>query len=546
MDASNKQRVSLPIFVGSVVPAAVLVVILIGFPEQASATIDWLFESLCSNFGWLFLGIVVCIAIFSLIVAISPWGAIKLGGADEKKQYSDFTWAAMLFTAGLGTALVVMSYIEPVMFMDSPPFGIERLSEEALEFALVPDQFLFGFLAWLVYIPGVIAVGLALYVRREQKLRLSTACNPAIGEQSDKGLGAIIDVLGNVAVIGGISSALGLGVPIITTLIHKLTGIPEGLWLTLAVLLVWTAVFASSVYLGLDKGIKRLSTFNVYLFGVVIIFVATVNPIGDAIHLWVSSLGLMFDNFGKLAFGVNAFGESDFTQSWVVFYWAWWLTYAPMMGVFVARISRGRTVRQIIGGMMVFGALACMMCFAWFGSYSVSLQHSGAVDLVSIFVEAGREETFYAILETMPFAPAIEVAYIVLLFVFCATSIDSTAYVLASTCVDNLSGDEQPKRWMRMTWAILLLLFTLGLVLVGGLQTLQTATVLTGLPMIAVVALLMAACVKGLKAASRKDEPSNTGFRVVGAADAAVQGIAAPTDQADQPSGAGTAHDSDA
>ena len=505
MGTSGKQRINLPIFVGSVVPVAVLVVLLIGFPENAASVVDTLFTSLCSNFGWLFLGIVVVIAVFSLVVAISPWGAVKLGGPDEEKQYSNFAWAAMLFTAGLGTALVVMSYIEPVMFMDSPPFGIERLSEEAYEFALVPDQFLFGFLAWLVYIPGVIAVGLALYVRRNQALRLSTACSPAIGEQSGKAPGAIIDILGNVAVIGGISSALGLGVPIITTLIHKLTGIPEGLWLTLAVLFVWTLVFASSVYLGLDKGIKRLSSFNVYLFGAVIIFVATVNPLSDAIHLWVNSLGLMFDNFGKLAFGVNAFGESDFTQNWVVFYWAWWLTYAPMMGLFVARISRGRTVRQIIGGMMVFGALACMMCFAWFGSYSVSLQHSGALDVVSIFVEAGREEAFYAILETMPFAPVVEVAYIVLLFVFCATSIDSTAYVLASTCVDNLSGDEQPKRWMRMAWAVLLLLFTLGLVLVGGLQTLQTATVLTGLPMIVVVALLMVACVRGLRASSSRE-----------------------------------------
>ncbi len=506
MGTSGKQHVNLPIFVGSVVPVAILVVILVGFPSQAESVIDELFAALCGNFGWLFLGIVIIIAIFSLIVAVSPWGSVKLGGPDEKKQYSDFTWAAMLFTAGLGTALVVMSYIEPVMFMDSPPFGIERLSEEAFEFALVPDQFLFGFLAWLIYIPGVIAVGLALYVRRESKLRLSAACDPAIGAHSDKGLGAVIDVLGNIAVIGGISSALGLGVPIITTLIHKLTGIPEGLWLTLAVLLVWTAVFASSVFLGLDKGIKRLSTFNVYLFGAVIIFVATVNPIGDAIHLWVNSLGLMVDNFGKLAFGVNAFGENDFTQNWVVFYWAWWLTYAPMMGLFVARISRGRTVRQIIGGMMVFGALACMMCFAWFGSYSVSLQHSGAVDLVAIFSEAGREEAFYAILQTMPLAPVIEVAYIILLFVFCATSIDSTAYVLASTCVDNLMGDEQPKRWMRMTWAILLLLFTLGLVLVGGLQTLQTATVLTGLPMVAIVALLMVSCVKALRVASAAQE----------------------------------------
>ena len=233
-----------------------------------------------------------------------------------------------------------------------------------------------------------------------------------------------------------------------------------------------------------------------------LIFIATVNPIGDAIRLWVNSLGLMVDNFGKLAFGINAFGESDFTQNWVVFYWAWWLTFAPMMGLFVARISRGRTVREVIVGMMVFGALASMMCFAWFGSYSVSLQHSGSVDLVAIFAQSGREEAFYAILETMPFAPIVEVAYIVLLFVFCATSIDSTAYVLASTCIDDLPSEAQPKRWIRMVWAILLLLFTLGLVLVGGLETLQTATVLTGLPMTAIVALLIAADIKGLREVS--------------------------------------------
>lgn len=501
MDATHEQHVNWPIFIASIAPIACLITLLIGFPSQASEVIDSLFAALCNNFGWLFLGIVVIIALFSIGIAISPLGSVKLGGKNEEKQYSNFTWAAMMFTAGLGTALVVMSYIEPVMFLDSPPFGIERLSEEAFEFALVPDQFLYGFLAWLIYVPGIIGVAIALYVRHENTLRLSSACRPAIGHHAGKALGTAIDALGNIAVIGGISSALGLGVPIITTMVHKLTGIPEGIWLTLSVLIIWTALFASSVFLGLDKGIKRLSTFNVYLFGAVIIFVATVNPIGDAIRLWVSSLGLMVDNFGKLAFGIGAFGENDFTQNWVVFYWAWWLTFAPMMGLFVARISRGRTVREVIVCMMVFGALASMMCFAWFGSYSVSLQHSGTVDLVSIFAASGREEAFFAILETMPLAPVIEVAYIVLLFVFCATSIDSTAYVLASTCIDDLPGEAQPKRWVRMAWAILLLLFTLSLVIVGGLQTLQTATVLTALPMIAIVVLLMIASFKGLRKA---------------------------------------------
>ena len=511
MDNGKKQCVHWHILIGSAIPVSLLIIVLIGFPQQSSLFVDLLFEGLCANFGWLFLGVVVCIGIFSIALAISPLGSIRLGGVDEQKQYSNFSWAAMMFTAGLGTALVVMSYLEPVMFLDTPPFGIERLSGEAFRFALVPDQFLYGFLAWLIYIPGIIGVAVSLHVRGEQTLRLSAACRPTIGAKGSGFLGTAIDVLGNVAVIGGISSALGLGVPIITFIVHKLTGIPEGFWLTLAVLLLWTILFATSVFLGLDKGIKRLSTFNVYLFGAVIILVGTVNPLGDAIHLWIGSLGLMLDNFGKLAFGVSAYGDSDFVQNWVVFYWAWWLTYAPMMGLFVARISRGRTVRGVIVGILVFGALASMACFAWFGSYAISLQQGGTVDLVSIFADAGREAAFYAILQTMPLAPAVEVVYIVLLFVFCATSIDSTAYVLASTSMDNLPVNAQPRRWIRVAWAVMLLLFTLGLVLVGGLQTLQTATILTALPMVAIVILLMVSNVKGLRHASEQQAKTMTG-----------------------------------
>lgn len=513
--SSKSQRVSKPIFIGTITVITILIVLLVFFFPLFSQVVENALSFLCYDIGWLFILTVIAITLFCVYLAFSRLGNVKLGGKDEPKQYSNFAWASMMFTTGLGTALVVMSYIEPIMFLDNPPFNIAPLSDEAYEFALVPDQFLYGILAWLIYVPGVVAIGLALYTRNERRLRISTACKPILGKHADRKTGKLIDILGNIAIIGGVSSALGLGVPIVTMLIHQLTGIPEGIWLTLAVLGVWTLVFGTSVYKGLDKGIKRLSTFNVYLFGVIIIFIATVNPVNQAISMWVNSLGLMLDNFGKLAFGTDPFGKSGFAQGWVVFYWAWWLAFAPMMGLFVARISRGRTVRQIIGGMICFGALPCMACFAWFGSYSVMLQHEGIVDLVTILSTAGREEVFYTILETMPFAPVIEAAYIVLLFIFCATTIDSTAYVVASTCIDNLGGDEQPSRWMRMVWAVALLLFALGLVLTGGLDIIQAATVATALPMIAIVALLMASALRGLKTAdapaldtSERDTPS--------------------------------------
>lgn len=503
---SKTQRTSKPIFIGTLSLVAALIIVVALFFQTFSQAVESALAFLRFDIGWLFIVIVIVIALFAAYIAFSPLGNVKLGAEDEPKQYSDFAWASMMFTAGLGTALVVMSYIEPVMFLDNPPFGIAPLSDDAFEFALVPDQFLYGALAWLIYVPGVIAVALALYSRNEKKLRLSTACKPMLGKHADRGTGALIDILGNIAIIGGVSSALGLGIPMITKLIHKLTGIPEGIWLTLVVLLAWTLLFGASVYLGLDKGIKRLSTFNIYLFGAIIIFISTVNPVNQAISMWLNSIGLMIDNFGKLAFGTDPFARNGFAQGWVVFYWAWWLSFAPMMGLFVARISRGRTVRQVIGGMLCFGALACMACFAWFGSYAVSLQHEGVVDLVSILASAGREEVLYAILETMPFAPVIEVAYIVLLFVFCATTIDSTAYSIASTCIDNLNNDEQPVRWMRMVWAVAILLFSLGLVLTGGLEVIQAATVVAALPMVAIIALLMVSLLRGLKAERKRLE----------------------------------------
>ena len=500
---SKSQRVSKSIFIGTATLIALLIILLVFFFPAFSQVVKGALSFLCYDIGWLFIITVIVIALFCVYLAFSRLGNIKLGGKNEPKQYSNFAWASMMFTTGLGTALVVMSYIEPVMFLENPPFGIEPLSDEAFEFALVPDQFLYGILAWLIYVPGVVAIGLALYSRNERRLRISSACKPVIGKHADRGSGKLIDILGNIAIIGGVSSALGLGVPIVTMLVNRLTGIPEGVWLTVAVLAIWTLLFGTSVYMGLDKGIKRLSLFNIYLFGAIIIFIATVNPVNQAISMWVNSLGLMLDSFGKLAFGTDPFGKSDFAQGWVVFYWAWWLAFAPMMGLFVARISRGRTIRQIIGGMICFGALPCMACFAWFGSYAVTLQHEGIVDLVTTLSTVGREEVFFTILETMPLAPFIEAAYIVLLFVFCATTIDSTAYVVASTCIDNLGGDEQPPRWMRMVWAIALLLFALGLVLTGGLDILQAATVATALPMVAIVVLLMISAFRGLRDATK-------------------------------------------
>lgn len=261
--------------------------------------------------------------------------------------------------------------------------------------------------------------------------------------------------------------------------------------LLIGVFVLWFAIFSTSVWKGLDKGIKVLSDINIYIAVLFIVFVMVVVGVNRVVDVEINSIGLFISNFFHMSFNTDPFGQTGFPQKWTVFYWGWWLSYIPIMGLFTARISRGRTIRQVILGMIGYGSLGCLLSFSALGCYSLDLQLSGKVDLVTILATQGKEAALITILDTLPFPMLTGIVFTVLTIIFMATTIDSSAYILASATTKNLRGSEQPPRWNRLTWAVVFVLFALALTRIGGLETMQTASVLTGLPMIFVCGLTL-------------------------------------------------------
>lgn len=479
------------IFIPSILLAMIAILVMLLAPDTATAVINSIFYFLTHDMGWMYLITILVLLAFSLWIAFSKYGSIKLGSETDPKQYSDWSWTAMIFAAGMSIAVVLLGFIEPINLLRTPPLDAVPLSEEAYPLAHMYAQFFEGPIAWGVYGPASAAVAYTLYVRHDNVLRFSNACAPVLGRQTNGTIGITIDVLIMLGMIGGVSTSLGMGTPAVTALIEHITGIPQSPLMTLFVLFVWAFIFGTSVFLGLDKGIKRLSDINLYLLFALMIVVFFSMPINEFFYMECNSIGLVIDNFGQLTLGSGVFNGNTFTEEWTTFYWAWWLAFMPMIALFGARISKGRTMRQMILGELLYGGGGSLLVFGLFGAYSLHLQHSGTLDLVSILETSGREQALIAILQTLPFSKILIVMVLVLIFIFLATTIDSTAYTLASVCTVHLTGDEQPARWNRMTWAVVLLFFSLGLILVGGLQTIQTAALLLAFPLIFITAIIM-------------------------------------------------------
>ena len=502
----QKQTVEKSIFIPSILLVACLAVCILLMPESSSKIIYRLFDFLTNELGWLYLAIAAVILFFSLWAAFSKYGRIRLGGENEKKQYSEFHWSSMMFTAGMGVGVAVLSFIEPLSFLASEYFDVVPLSDKAYEYAHMYDQFLWGISGWAIYVPATLAVAYILFIKKGKVLRMSSTCEDLFSSEKTKKLsGRIIDVISVFGTVGGMATTLGMAVPTLTVLIEYFIGIPQSFLLTCSVLAVFVVIFGSSVYFGLEKGIKNLSSINMYIFGLFIIAVAFKTPLLKVLNLELNSIGLMFDNFWELTFGTDPFSKGGFSHDWVIFYWAWFLAFVPMMALFVARISKGRTVRQLVLGEIIWGAGGSMSVFALFGGYSLHLQKTGTVDLVSVLKTSGSERTIVAILETLPVPGIIFIIYALLLTLFISTTMDSTAYVLSSICTRQITGDEQPARWNRMLWALLLALFALGFILIGGLQTVQTASIVTGFPMLFVSVITMVSARKMFKSHSGKN-----------------------------------------
>ena len=484
------EKVDRSIFLGGILTVVAVSLPLALFPDAASAVLGKVLSVITANFSWLYLLTGAGAFFFMMWLAFSRYGRIRLGRAEDEPEFSKFNWIAMLFCAGIGISIVNWAFVEPLYFLNTPPLGHVANSVDGAEWAAMYPMFHWGFVPWALYLLPSIPIAYALFVRQENVVRLSHACRGVLGNAVDGNLGRAIDLIVIFSIMGGVGTSLGLSVPLVSTLVGEMTGLPESFGLHMVILAAWTLLFGWSVWKGLGSGIKILSDINVGLAVLLLVFVLAVGPTVYILNLWTNSFGLFMDNFFRINFWTDPVAGGSFPRDWTVFYWAWWIAYTPMMGLFVARISRGRTIRELILNGVGWGSLGCWAFFAIWGGYALHLEMNGIIPASEILKSGGTPATVVAILKTLPGSWLVLPVFTALCFVFLATTLDSSAYVVASICSKDLSGYEEPVRWLRLVWALAIAFVGVGLLSVGGLEAVQLSTVIVALPMIPVLVIL--------------------------------------------------------
>lgn len=487
------------IFWPSLIVILIISSLLTIWPEKGEAAVNALFAFITGEFGWLFLLFGAFCFVILLWLAFGRYGNVVLGGSDDKPEFSYFSWIGMLFTAGIGIGIMLWAIIEPIYYLNSPPFGVEPFSPLAVEWAHMYGLFHWGFSAWAIYCLPTIPIAYAVYVRKENSLRISTSCRALLGNRVDGPVGIIIDIIIVFGLVGAVGTSLGLAVPLVSTLFGNIFGLEDSIYLNIFVLGLWILIFVFSLFKGLNKGIKILSDFNMGLALVFAAFVLLAGPTVFILKMWTNSFGLMTGNFLRMTFWMDPITKSGFPEAWTIFYWAWWIAYAPMMGLFVARISRGRTIKELVIAECVFGTLGCWVFFAIFGAYSLHLEINNIAPISQVLQESGQNLAILTVISNLPASSLCLIAYTILCFVFLATTLNSSAYTIASICTKELRGDEEPARWNRVFWAFSIGSVAIGLLLVGGLRPVQLSTIVGALPLIPVLLILTFSGLKMLK-----------------------------------------------
>ena len=486
-----------PVFIVSSLTVIAFVAAALLFRDTAAGLSGALYAWLTSTLDWVFMAAANVFVLFCLVLLASPLGRIRLGGPDAKPAYSDWSWFAMLFAAGIGIGLMFFGVAEPITHFRNPPLGVAPADTGAVEsLAIASTIYHWGLHGWAIYAVAALALAFAAYNLR-LPMSLRSAFYPVLGDRVWGRLGHVVDILAVFATIFGLATSLGLGVEQLAAGLDHLFGIPATRTTEVLLIAAITAVTLASVVLGMVRGVRRLSQVNMALALLLLAFVLAAGPTLELLAGFAGGLGHYLAAIGPLS---NWVGREDlgFLQGWTTFYWAWWLSWAPCVGMFVARISRGRTVRSLVGCMLLFPLLLETLWFHTFGGTALSLQRAGQTGMADA-VQAGQPElALFRMLELLPLADLTSFVSIVLVMVFFITSSDSGTLVIDTITA---GGKVDAPVVQRVFWASFEGIIAITLLMSGGLVALQTAALTTGFPITLILLALCYSIWKGLAAA---------------------------------------------
>ncbi|WP_413719872.1 BCCT family transporter [Silicimonas sp. MF1-12-2] len=505
-----------PVFVISGGLVVLFVAYALAFPGQAEDFFGWLRPALTSTFDWFFLMAANIFVIFCLLLIVTPLGGVRLGGADATPDYGYPGWFAMLFAAGMGIGLMFFGVLEPAYYFGTPwgdeplgvvrPFAedgalIEANVQEARRMALAATSYHWALHPWAIY--AIVALALALFsYNKGLPLSIRSAFYPILGDRVWGWWGHLVDTLAVFATLFGLATSLGIGAQQANAGLDYVYGISSSVTVQVILIIGITGIALISVLRGLDGGVKVLSEINMVIAAALLLFVLFAAGAGTILSEFVAGLGA----YGQEIFALsNPFGREDtgYMQGWTAFYWAWWISWSPFVGMFIARVSRGRTVREFLICVLIIPSLVCVFWMATFGGSAIAdmIANPGSSAVKANVIDAYKPElSLFAMLEGLPLASITSTVGIVLVIVFFVTSSDSGSLVIDTITAGGKIDAPVPQR---VFWCTFEGLVAIALLIGGGLTSLQAMVISTGLPFTVVLLLMCWAILKGLMSEPR-------------------------------------------
>ncbi|MFT7005347.1 MAG: choline/glycine/proline betaine transport protein [Sulfurimonas sp.] len=472
-----------PVFYPSVAVIFIMVIFAITTPDLAGSVFSSIKGFISEKFGWFYMLSVGVFTFFVIFLAVSPYGRFKLGPDQSKPSYSYSSWFAMLFSAGMGIGLMFYSVAEPVMHYSAPPVGSKETIEAARN-AMKITFFHWGLHAWAIY--ALVGLVLAYFsFRHGLPLSIRSALYPLIGKRIYGKIGHAVDTVAVLGTLFGVATSLGLGVLQINSGLNYLFGVEINTLTQVGLIAIITAMATVSVVAGLDAGIKRLSEFNLYLAVALLLFVLLVGPTFFLLGALVENIGGYLSGIVNMTFNQHIYdGNTSWMSSWTLFYWSWWIAWAPFVGMFIARVSRGRTIREFVFGVLFVPVGFTFIWMTVFGNTALdAIMNQGYSDLSSA-VSDNVAVALFKFLEFFPFSSVVSIVAVILIVTFFVTSSDSGSLV-----VDTIASKGKGKSpvWQRIFWAVLEGVVAVALLVAGGLGTIQSASIIIALPFAAIM-----------------------------------------------------------
>jgi choline/carnitine/betaine transport len=490
------QRVDLGVFVPAAAITVVFLIWGVAWPENLAAVTGAIVSFLTADIGWIYVTAVCGFVAISIFLAFSRYGHIRLGKDDDVPEFTTISWISMMFAAGMGIGLLFYGVAEPISHFAAPPPGLaDPKTEEAARIAMQYTFLHWGVTGWAIY--AIAGLALAYFGYRHGGRNLvSTACRPILGDRVDGWLGKSLDTAAVLATLFGLIPSLGMGALQVNGAMEFIWGVPNSTTLQMIVIAVVTVMFVLSATTGVGKGVQFLANLSMLVAIVIALYVIVVGPTRSIFRGVIESIGLYIYNFWPMMVRTGTYSQDSWVQSWTIFYWAWWVSWAPFVGTFIARISKGRTIREFVLGVLLLPALVSMIWFVIFGGTAINLALTEGIGIVEA-VEASQASALFALLAHFPFAGILSTVVMVLIILWFVSGADAGAVVMGILCS---RGSANPPKLITAFWGITAAAAAALLLLAGGLTALQQTMVVMSAPFMLVMIMLTVGLLKQLRA----------------------------------------------